>query len=145
MVLDLHAAGKRRVDRAVAVARPVDRPLDQLLVGLALPTAVEGQLDLVEGLRPFVVPFAFLGVSSSEQRSDERLIELADVQTIPSLQIGASTDGITFVAADFTEPGLADALAGAGYDATKPSLFAARSWSERRAHSSGDRSSARRT
>jgi hypothetical protein len=38
------------------------------------------------------VPFAFLGVGVSEQASDERLIELTDVQTIPSLQVGASSD-----------------------------------------------------
>jgi methyltransferase (TIGR00027 family) len=36
--------------------------------------------------------------------------------------IGASLDGITFVAADFTEPGLADRLRDAGHDRSAPSL-----------------------
>jgi methyltransferase (TIGR00027 family) len=38
-------------------------------------------------------------------------------------EIGASTDGIAFVAADFTEPGLAGALEEAGHDASLRSLF----------------------
>jgi len=38
-------------------------------------------------------------------------------------EVGASLDGITFVTADFTEPGLADALATAGHDAQQRSLF----------------------
>lgn len=38
-------------------------------------------------------------------------------------EIGAATNGITFVAADFTEPGLAEHLVAAGYDADVPSLF----------------------
>src|SRR5262249_21227801 len=37
--------------------------------------------------------------------------------------VGASLDGITFVAADFTEPGLAEALATAGHDPSRPTLF----------------------
>lgn len=37
--------------------------------------------------------------------------------------IGASTDGIVFVAADFTEPGLPIALAGSGHDRLERSLF----------------------
>jgi methyltransferase (TIGR00027 family) len=35
---------------------------------------------------------------------------------------GASTEGITFVGADFTEPGLGDALARAGHDASRRTL-----------------------
>src|SRR5439155_1408587 len=58
-VLDLDASGKGGVDRAVPVARPVDRLLDQLLVDCALPTAVEGELDALERLRPLLVPLAF--------------------------------------------------------------------------------------
>jgi methyltransferase (TIGR00027 family) len=38
-------------------------------------------------------------------------------------EIGASLDGITFVAADFTEPGLDAALDAAGYDRTGRALF----------------------
>jgi methyltransferase (TIGR00027 family) len=38
-------------------------------------------------------------------------------------QVGASLDGITFVAADFTEPGLAGALAAAGHDPSQRSQF----------------------
>ena len=38
-------------------------------------------------------------------------------------EIGASTDGITFVAADFTEPGLDTALDAAGYDRNARALF----------------------
>ena len=38
-------------------------------------------------------------------------------------QVGASLDGITFVAADFTEPGLAAALAAAGHDPSQPTQF----------------------
>jgi methyltransferase (TIGR00027 family) len=37
-------------------------------------------------------------------------------------EIGASTEGIVFVTADFTEPGLAAALAAQGHDASAPSL-----------------------
>jgi methyltransferase (TIGR00027 family) len=37
--------------------------------------------------------------------------------------VGASTENITFVAADFTEPGLAGALASAGHDRDARSLF----------------------
>jgi methyltransferase (TIGR00027 family) len=37
--------------------------------------------------------------------------------------IAASPEGIVFVAADFTEPGLADRLETAGHDARRPSLF----------------------
>jgi methyltransferase (TIGR00027 family) len=37
--------------------------------------------------------------------------------------VGASLDGITFVAADFTEPGLDAALARAGHDASEPTQF----------------------
>jgi methyltransferase (TIGR00027 family) len=38
-------------------------------------------------------------------------------------QVDASLDGITFVAADFTEPGLATALAAAGHDPSQSSQF----------------------
>lgn len=38
-------------------------------------------------------------------------------------RIGAALDGITFVAADFTEPGLDDALARAGHDAREQTQF----------------------
>jgi len=38
-------------------------------------------------------------------------------------EVGASLDGITFVTADFTEPGLPDALAAAGHDARQRSMF----------------------
>jgi methyltransferase (TIGR00027 family) len=38
-------------------------------------------------------------------------------------EIGASTEGITFVAADFTEPGLDGALDAAGYDRDARALF----------------------
>jgi methyltransferase (TIGR00027 family) len=38
-------------------------------------------------------------------------------------QIGASTDGVTFVTADFTEPGLSDALERAGHSSGARSLF----------------------
>jgi len=38
-------------------------------------------------------------------------------------EIGAALDGIVFVAADFTEPGLDDRLAVAGHDPVRPSLF----------------------
>lgn len=38
-------------------------------------------------------------------------------------EIGASTDGITFAAADFTEPGLDTALDAAGYDRHAAALF----------------------
>jgi methyltransferase (TIGR00027 family) len=37
--------------------------------------------------------------------------------------VGAALDGITFVAADFTDAGLASALAEAGHDATQPTQF----------------------
>jgi methyltransferase (TIGR00027 family) len=37
--------------------------------------------------------------------------------------VDANEQGITFVSADFTEPGLADALHAAGHDATTPSQF----------------------
>ncbi|MDQ1521318.1 MAG: hypothetical protein QOI55_2391 [Actinomycetota bacterium] len=37
--------------------------------------------------------------------------------------VGASTENITFVAADFTEPGLAETLASAGHDRDARSLF----------------------
>jgi len=37
--------------------------------------------------------------------------------------LGAALDGIVFVTADFTEPGLADALEAAGHDAHQRSLF----------------------
>ncbi len=37
--------------------------------------------------------------------------------------VHASTEGITFVPADFTEPGLADALAAAGHDAGAPTQY----------------------
>jgi methyltransferase (TIGR00027 family) len=38
-------------------------------------------------------------------------------------EVGASVDGIVFVAADFTEPGLGERLAIAGHDAASRSLF----------------------
>jgi methyltransferase (TIGR00027 family) len=38
-------------------------------------------------------------------------------------RIGASLEGITFVAADFTEPGLGDALTAAGHVASQPTQF----------------------
>ena len=38
-------------------------------------------------------------------------------------ETGASVEGIVFVAADFTEPGLGDALDAAGHDPQRPSLF----------------------
>jgi methyltransferase (TIGR00027 family) len=38
-------------------------------------------------------------------------------------QVGASTEGVTFVSADFTEPGLADALERAGHSSNARSLF----------------------
>lgn len=38
-------------------------------------------------------------------------------------RVGASLDGITFVPADFTEPGLADALAAAGHERPLPTQF----------------------
>jgi len=38
-------------------------------------------------------------------------------------EVGATVDDVTFVAADFTEPGLGDALAAAGHDRRQRSLF----------------------
>ncbi len=38
-------------------------------------------------------------------------------------QVGASLEGLTFVAADFTEPGLAAALGAAGHDPAQPTQF----------------------
>jgi methyltransferase (TIGR00027 family) len=39
------------------------------------------------------------------------------------IEVGASTEGIVFVAADFTEPGLSHVLASSGHDRREPSLF----------------------
>src|SRR2546423_12109529 len=55
VVLDLHAAGQRGVDGAVAVAGQVDSPLHHLLVGLAVPGAAKGDLDLGERLGPLLL------------------------------------------------------------------------------------------
>ncbi len=56
----------------------------------------------------------FFEVDHPATQADKRA-RLADVD--------ASTDGIVFVPADFTAPGLADALAAAGFDSSKRALF----------------------
>src|SRR5438874_13025856 len=75
-VLDLDAARQRGVDRAVPVAGPVDRLLDQLLVGVSFPRAVECDLDLVERLRPLLVAIAL----NLHLERAQRLLELLEQQ-----------------------------------------------------------------
>ena len=58
-VLEFHPMGQGGVDGAVAVARHVDRLLDQLLVDVAVPGAVKGDLDVLERFGPLLVPIAF--------------------------------------------------------------------------------------
>src|SRR3989441_4976930 len=75
-VSDWHATRQRGVDRAVPIAGPVDRLLDQLPVGVAVPRAVERDLDLVEGLRPLLVPVAL----DLHLERAQRLLELLQQQ-----------------------------------------------------------------
>src|SRR5438270_6513476 len=55
VVLDLHSTRQRRVDGAVAVAGQIDRPFHHLSVGLAVPGAAKGDLDLGERLGPLLL------------------------------------------------------------------------------------------
>src|SRR5438094_8092291 len=71
-VLDLHAARERGVDRAVAVAGPVDRLVDELLVRVAVPRAVERDLDALESLGPLLVAIAL----DLDLHGTQRLLEL---------------------------------------------------------------------
>src|SRR5207247_2807809 len=71
-VLDLHVARERGVDRAVAVAGPVDRLVDQLLVCAPIPRAVERDLDALESLWPLLVAIAL----DLDLLGTQRLLEL---------------------------------------------------------------------
>src|SRR2546428_9227556 len=76
VVFDLGAVRQRGMNRAVAVAGHVDRLIDTLFVVLAVPAGQEGDLDLFERPRPFLV---LLALHLDGQRL-EGLLELLEQQ-----------------------------------------------------------------
>src|SRR5439155_9831345 len=75
------------VDRAVTVAGQVDRLVDQLLVDVAFPGAVESELDTLESLRPLLLTVAF----DLDLERPQRLLELLEEQH--RVQTGAPAHG----------------------------------------------------
>src|SRR2546428_4182518 len=76
VMLDFRAVRQRGMNRAVAVAGHVDRLIDTLFVVLAGPAGQEGDLDLFERPRPFLV---LLALHLDGQRL-EGLLELLEQQ-----------------------------------------------------------------
>src|SRR5260370_12386430 len=75
--MDRHAAVRESgVDRAVAVAREVERLIDLLVVMLAVPAEHECDVDLREPARPFLLLLAL----HLDGKGLERLLELLQQQ-----------------------------------------------------------------